>query len=342
MHTPSTHREPTKTKKSVEELASAHLETMPVSVSGQDGHRAAFTAAVALVRGFNLSEQAALPILAHWNRDCQPPWSESELRYKLRSAATNGTSAPGFLLAKYAAELSAASATDRTAPDFENEDERRARQRKAWPQFTELTQEDIATIARLRRISPDAVDLAQRHGFLKGVTVQGQRCFALVEGTFAQARRLDGKPLQKADGTALKARNFQGSQGAFIGQSWLQGTTHVLLVEGAIGLLEGLAAMLLVDTEHAWSVLAATSASSRFARDPALLERLKGKTVRIVRDEDEAGINASGSWLADLEAHGISAQVIRLPGGSKDLGDFLKSDDPQPTLDRIFETRKKA
>ena len=50
-----------------------------------------------------------------------------------------------------------------------------------------------------------------------------------------------------ADGTPIKASNLPGSQGAFIGQGWLGETTHVLLVEGAIGLIEGLAAMLLGD-----------------------------------------------------------------------------------------------
>jgi hypothetical protein len=168
-------------------------------------------------------------------------------------------------------------------------------------------------VAELRGILPDAVDLAHRHGFLRvaGVQGQGQRCLIITEGTFAQARRLDGQPLVKADGTRIKARNLSGSQGAFIGQGWLGETTHVLLVEGAVGLIEGLAAILLVDSPHAWSILAATSASSRFARDSALLERLRGREVHIMPDTDAAGMDAASSWLADLQSAGVYAIARR-------------------------------
>jgi hypothetical protein len=147
---------------------------------------------------------------------------------------------------------------------------------------------------------------------------------------------MDGQPLVKADGSTIKARNLSGAQGAFLGQSWLGHTTHVLLVEGAIGLLEGLAAMLLVDTPHPWSILAATSASARFVRDPALVEQLKGRHVRIVPDADAAGSDAASTWMADLEVHGVSAKALRLPPGIKDLGDLLQTDSALVTLNQIF------
>jgi hypothetical protein len=166
--------------KPIAERASAYLARMPVSISGQGGDRAAFSAAVALVKGFALSEQEAYPHMSRWNADCLPPWSESVLRQKLRSAATSGVCAPGYLLRE-----DDPPPTARTAPDFESEGEKKARQRQAWPELHALTHEDIRTIAKLRGIFPDAVDLAHRHGFLKATTVQGQRCFAVVEGTFA-------------------------------------------------------------------------------------------------------------------------------------------------------------
>ena len=214
--------------------------------------------------------------------------------------------------------------------------EDRAWLRETWPEFHPLTHEDIRAVARLRGIFPDAVDLAHRHGFLRVAEVQGHRCLVITEGAFAQVRRLDGEPLVKADGTRIKARNLSGSQGAFLGQRWLGETTHVLLVEGAIGLIEGLAAMLLVDTPHAWSILAATSASSRFARDSALLAQLKGRRVLIVPDADEAGKDAAASLQADLRAHGASADSLRLPAGIKDLGELLQTETSLSTLQRIF------
>jgi hypothetical protein len=168
--------------------------------------------------------------------------------------------------------------------------------------------------------------------------VQRRTCIVITEGTFAQVRRLDGQPLEKADGTLIKAQNLLGSVGAFIGQSWLGETTHVLLLEGAIGLIEGLSAVLLADTPHAWSILAATSASSRFARDAPLLERLRGRQVHLLPDTDEAGMDAASSWLADLQAAGIHTTAHFLPKPCKDLGDVfhLPKADRQTMLDRIF------
>ncbi|WP_294401777.1 phage/plasmid primase, P4 family [Prosthecobacter sp.] len=86
------------TDHAVLERAEAYLDKMPVSVSGNGGDDALFDAATALVRGFNLNVQAALPLLAKWNLGCRPPWNESRLLYKLDSAAKSSTKPPGYLL----------------------------------------------------------------------------------------------------------------------------------------------------------------------------------------------------------------------------------------------------
>jgi hypothetical protein len=319
--------------KSILERASAYLARIPVSVSGQGGHAAAFAAAISLTRGFNLTEEEALPLLASWNHGCLPPWTESELRHKLRSASTSTGKPSGYLLGEDASPW-----REPTAPDFESEPEKKARQRKAWPEFRPLKPTGITAIASLRHMLPDAVDLTHRWGFLKGAEIEGHRCFILHEGTFAQARRLDGQPFTRADGTRIKAKNLPGSEGAFIGQRWLGDAKHVLLVEGVIGLLEALAAFALVNMPESWSLLAATSASSRFARDPALLACLRGRHVRLVPDADEAGLNAAASWLADLEAVGATADAFALPPGFKDLGEIIAaSDSHQETLNALFQ-----
>lgn len=314
------------------ERAAAYLERMPPAIAGSGGHPATFNAAVTLARGFAISEADALPILMAWNQThCQPPWTESELRHKLRSAAS-ATRPLGYLLDE------AATNCDRTTPDFENEAEKKARQRKAWPEFKPLKPTGITAIAELRRMLPDAVDLAHRWGFLKGAEIEGHRCLILHEGTFAQARRLDGEPFTRSDGTKIKAKNLPGSEGAFIGQRWLGNTQHVLLVEGVIGLIEALAAFALVSMAASWSILAATSASSRFARDPALLARLRGRHVRILPDADEAGLNAAASWLADLEAAGARVDAFALPNGFKDLGEVIAAPESHlETLNALFQ-----
>ncbi len=316
---------------SILERASAYLARMPVSVSGQSGHATAFAAATALIRGFNLSEDEALLLLVAWNKDCLPPWTESDLRHKLRSAAASSGKPVGYLLGETPPR-------ERTAPDFESDAEKKARQRNAWPQFHPLNPAGIRAIGELRHMLPDAVDLAHRHGFLKGAEIEGHRCFILHEGTFAQARRLDGKPFTRNDGTTIKAKNLPGSEGAFIGLRWLGDTSHVLLVEGVVGLIEALAAFTAVNMAGSWSILAATSATSRFVRDPVLLARFKGRHVRIVPDADEAGLNAAASWLADLEAAGATVDAVPLPVGCKDLGALIAAPEAhQETLNVLFQ-----
>jgi len=361
--------------KTVLERASAYLSRMPVSVSRQGGHTAAFRAAVALVRGFDLPEQEALPLLCRWNEGCRPPWRENVLRQKLRSAATTATRPAGYLLeapqpsrngksfsssssrsgnrgpqggqgtqgaershTACSSTLSSASPQSHTPPPAAPPAEDRAWLRETWPEFHPLSREDIRAVSKLRGLLPDAVDLAHRHGFLRIAQVQDQRCLVITEGTFAQVRRLDGGALHNAAGDRIKARNLSGSQGAFIGQGWLGETTHVLLVEGAVGLIEGLAAMLLVDTPHAWSVLAATSASSRFARDPGLMQRLHGRQVHVVPDNDASGRDAAASWLADLQAAGVCATAHVLPAPCKDLGDVFHLPETERTqiLNHLF------
>lgn len=68
-------------------LSRSYLEKIPPAISGQRGHDVTFHAAGVLVQGFGLSQDQAFPLLAEWNRMCQPPWSEQELRHKLDDAA---------------------------------------------------------------------------------------------------------------------------------------------------------------------------------------------------------------------------------------------------------------
>jgi len=320
---------------SIPERAALYLERMPPSIAGSGGSSDLFNAAATLVRGFTISEADALPILTRWNQThCQPSWSLSELRHKLKDASTS--SRPyGYLLKDEAPYR------ERTAPNFENESEKKARQRKVWPEFKTLQPAGIETIVKLRHMRPDAIALAHQHGFLRGAEIDGHKCFIIYDGTFAQARRLDGLPFTRSDGTQIKAKNLLGSEGAFIGQRLLGTTTHVLLVEGVFGLVEALAAFLLAeDVKKNWGIIAATSASSRFARDPALLSRLSGRHVRIVPDNDEkgTGYDAAASWMADLENAGATVDAIQLPPNCKDLGPIVSNHlSHQPFINSLFK-----
>jgi hypothetical protein len=66
---------------------------------GDRGHDATFKAAIALVRGFCLSEADAYDLLAgDFNPRCEPAWSERELRHKIASATKNSTLPFGYLV----------------------------------------------------------------------------------------------------------------------------------------------------------------------------------------------------------------------------------------------------
>ena len=75
---------------SPEERAALYVARMDGAKSGAGGHNATFAVASVLVWGFGLEEDAALRIMSDYNRRCEPPWSEAELRYKLSSAARCG------------------------------------------------------------------------------------------------------------------------------------------------------------------------------------------------------------------------------------------------------------
>lgn len=68
------------------ERARAYLDKLPPAISGAGGHDATFRAACWLVR-FGLADGDAMSLLEHWNgTHCQPPWTEKELRHKLKDA----------------------------------------------------------------------------------------------------------------------------------------------------------------------------------------------------------------------------------------------------------------
>lgn len=156
---------------------------------------------------------------------------------------------------------------------------------------------------------------------------EGHDCFIMGEGKFAQARRFDGGTLSVQGGRRQsKAKNLPGSVGAFIGRKWAIGSKcPVLLVEGVIGLVEALAALMLARDALDWACLAAVSASSRFARDAELLHALQARRVHIIPDAGNTGWEAAGAWMGELEDAGAFPQLepVPLPVACKDLGDVV-------------------
>src|SRR5207244_3272554 len=72
------------------ERARRYLAKVGPAIAGQHGDIRTFRVCCRLMRGFALTEDAALSALQDWNSQCEPPWTEGELRRKLASAVRYG------------------------------------------------------------------------------------------------------------------------------------------------------------------------------------------------------------------------------------------------------------
>lgn len=78
--------------------AKRYLKCVPPAIAGAHGDQHTFRVCCRVVRGFDLSDDAAIGALLEWNARCQPPWSEPELRRKVRGARLYGREPFGGLL----------------------------------------------------------------------------------------------------------------------------------------------------------------------------------------------------------------------------------------------------
>ena len=80
--------------KTVIKRARAYIATLPAAIEGQNGSGACFHAACVLVKDFALSTDDAYPLLEEYNQRCKPPWSEKQLRHKLKDATKKAEEEP--------------------------------------------------------------------------------------------------------------------------------------------------------------------------------------------------------------------------------------------------------
>lgn len=79
------------------ERAAKYLAKVPIAVDGSNGSADCFKAACICRKGFCLSLDDSLDAMREWNANCQPPWSEYELRHKLEDAG-KASGPTGYLL----------------------------------------------------------------------------------------------------------------------------------------------------------------------------------------------------------------------------------------------------
>jgi len=76
----------------------AYVAKCPPAVQGQGGDNATFVMCAQLVRDFALSDADAFLALQPWNARCIPPWTDKELRLKIRSARKSARHPAGLKL----------------------------------------------------------------------------------------------------------------------------------------------------------------------------------------------------------------------------------------------------
>jgi hypothetical protein len=80
------------------ERAWQYVAALPPAIAGQRGDVRTFRVCCRLARGFALSDAEAMGVLRDWNARCVPPWTDRELREKLKSARRSGREPVGGLL----------------------------------------------------------------------------------------------------------------------------------------------------------------------------------------------------------------------------------------------------
>jgi len=199
----------------------------------------------------------------------------------------------------------------------------------------EGTDSELATVAKLRGVNPEACQLAADRGLLKFGTVGGFPCWLLLDQTrkSAQARRMDGQPFPSIGSLSeRKAHTLRGSC-----QSWPLGLLEasqmpfLAIVEGGPDLLAAFHFAQAEGAAERVGVVAMLGASNSIPADA--LPHFKGKRVRIFPHDDEAGLKAAAGWEKQLRTAGAETDCfnvggVLLDGGGigKDLNDIAQID----------------
>ncbi len=191
----------------------------------------------------------------------------------------------------------------------------------------------LETLCKLRRIHPLGVVLAQMHGVLVFGRLAGQDVYGVTDssGHVLEVRRLDGEQFPSY-GTLpeRKSHAVKGSRKDWpVGLAEVGSKGTVLLVEGVPDLL---AAFEVVAQEGAMETVCPVAMLSGSASiGPDALPAFKGKHVRIVPHNDEAGRKGAARWKEQLIVAGAAkVDFILLCADEeidttpiKDLNDYL-------------------
>lgn len=233
-----------------------------------------------------------------------------------------------------------------TRPQVRPEEKRRP---LTLPAMDRGTYGEICTLQRLRRLPFNAgLQILLDRGLLRFGTMDGHRCFFVLEGgRNAQGRRLDGKPLE-AGGRAMKAKTLLGSQAAFpVGLEDARKREIVLFCEGGPDLLAA-ASVAWWESDGNTAALGFVAMLGAALDIPAeALPAFARKRVRVFAHNDEAGMKAARAWARQLRSAGAVVDVWASDCEGEDLNDWLtrtwaESDEPGGFAEPLIPDIKKA
>lgn len=211
------------------------------------------------------------------------------------------------------------------------------------PELKKPSYDDLRAIQIQRRLPFNAgLEVAVNRGLLWTANVydQGQEwpCWVMTDESRrnAQARRLDGQPFGP-EGAKFKAKTLPGCEKAWpIGAANLGDAANVILTEGLPDCAAAISLGWYARDGDIADLGFACVAGAAGGLSPDSMTFFAGKNVRIVFDQDEAGMDAAARWGAQLReagahhADGFSLAGLAKQDGTpaKDLNDvtYLVSD----------------
>ena len=191
-------------------------------------------------------------------------------------------------------------------------------------------QAELATVARLRRVSVESVALMQRRGVLRFGTVCSAPCWIITDasGWAAEARRMDGRIFPAGHLGERKVHTVAGFKkswpvGLMLRDSLHESFSNILWCEGSGDIVAGYHLTHAAgEQDTTWLPVAMLGASTRIRSE--VLPFLKGKRIRIVPHVDDSGDKGAKRWAQQLSGIGCDVSVFTLEGLRKSDGSNVK------------------
>jgi hypothetical protein len=189
---------------------------------------------------------------------------------------------------------------------------------------------EVLALAELRDWPTFAgLELAARRGLLRCADVKHwgdtHRAWIVTDAArhSAQARRLDGEPWP-GDGHTYKSKTLRADADRPPGLADVVACDRraVLICEGEADTLAALLLAWAGDIADKVGVICLAGASKPLP--PAVLEKLRGRRCRVLRQTDPAGHKAALAWAESIHADGIVVDLANLDGHTRADGKTAK------------------